>query len=134
MPYWHKEQSLMVKTADHAGTVINISIAAWAALPGSGAPKAIEAQPVDVTANDRELEAHGRSSAPAPDVFNAAPINERRAPGAELFEVERGADGLEHAVRVRHEQPSHDDGYEIVHDDATGTDIRIQRYRGVQDG
>ena len=127
LPFWHKEQSLMVKTADHAGTVINISIAAWAALPGSGAPKAIEAQPVDVTSNDRELDAHGKSSAPAPDVLNPAPINERHAPGAELFEVERGADGLDHAVRTRHEQPApREDRWETIRDNATGTDIRVR--------
>jgi hypothetical protein len=86
LPFWHKEQSLMVKTADHAGTVINISIAAWAALPRSdGAPKAIESQPIDVTANDRELEAHGRSSVPAPIAAEAAgreyvELDEHRAP------------------------------------------------------
>jgi hypothetical protein len=134
LPFWHREQSLMVKTADHAGTVINISIAAWAALPGSGAPKAIEAPAIDLTAHDSELTAHGRSSAPAPDVFNPAGIAERHAPGADPYVMERGADGIEHAVRVRHEQPRLDDGYEIVHDNATGTDIRIQRYRGVQNG
>jgi hypothetical protein len=128
LPYWHKEQSLMIKTADHAGTVIHISIAPWAAIPGSdGAPKAIERQPaMDVTANDPELEAHGRSSAPAPEVFNPAGIAERHAPGSEVFEVERGADGLEHAVRVRHDQPPHDDRWETIRDNATGTDIKVR--------
>jgi hypothetical protein len=110
-------------------TKIEISIAAWAAGPGiDGPPRPIELQPaVDVTANDPELEAHGRSSAPAPDVLNPAPINERSAPGAELFEVERGADGLEHAVRVRHEQPPpNDDRWETIRDNATGTDIKVR--------
>jgi hypothetical protein len=110
-------------------TKIEISIAAWAAGPGiEGPPRPIELQPaIDVTANDPELEAHGRSSAPAPDVPNPAPINERHAPGAELFEVERGADGLAHAVRVRHEQPApNDDRWETIRDNATGTDIKVR--------
>jgi hypothetical protein len=118
-------------------TKIEISIAAWAAGPGvDGTPKPIELQPaVDMIASDREGRAHGDlSMAPSPDVPNPAAIDARHAPGAELFEIERGADGIEHAVRVRHEQPAHDAGYEIVHDNATGTDIRIQRYRGAQDG
>ena len=121
--------------ADGRPPVIQISIAAWAADPRiDGAPKAIELQPaVDMIASDREGRAH--SSMPAsPDVSNPAAIDARHAPGAEVYETQRGADGIEHAVRVRHEHPSHDDGYEIVHDDATGTDIRIPRYRGVQDG
>jgi hypothetical protein len=84
-------------------------------------------QAIDVTAHDPALEAHGRSSAPARDVFNPAPINERHAPGAELFEMERGADGLEHAVRMRQEPPSHDDDrWETIRDNATGTDIRVR--------
>jgi hypothetical protein len=109
-------------------TKIEISIAAWAAGPGiDGSPKPIEVRPaIDVTAHDPELDAHGRSSAPAPDVLNPAPINERSAPGAERFEVERGADGLEHAVRVRHEQPPDDDRWETIRDNATGTDIKVR--------
>lgn len=129
LPFWHKEQSLMVKANDNGAPVINISIAAWAALPGSNAaPKPIAVRPaIDVTANDPELEAHGRSSVPAPEVFNPAGIAERHAPGAELFEVERGADGLEHAVRMRQELPSHDDDrWEIIRDNATGTDIKVR--------
>jgi hypothetical protein len=116
-------------------TKIEISIAAWAAGPGiGGPPKPIEMRPaIDMIAGDREGRAHSNMPAGA-DVLNPAPIDQRSAPGAELFQVERGADGLDHAVRVRHERPAHDDGYEIVHDNATGTDIRIQRYRGVQDG
>jgi hypothetical protein len=131
-----KAAQLRLDASGNPDVNITVLVAPWAAVPGlEGAPKAIPMQPaIDVTAHDPELEAHGRSSAPAPEVFNPAPLNERHAPGAEPYVVERGADGLEHAVRARHEQPPHDAEYEIVHDDATGVDIRIQRYRGVQDG
>jgi hypothetical protein len=109
-------------------TKIEISIAAWAAGPGiDGPPKPIELQPaVDMIASDREGHAH--SSMPAsPDVLNPAPINERHAPGAELFEMERGADGLAHAVRARHERSPHDgERWETIRDNATGTDIKVR--------
>jgi hypothetical protein len=83
LPFWHKEQSLMVKTADHAGTVINISIAAWAALPGSGAPKAIAARPaIDHVADDRELAAHRQpGSVVTPEVIE---------PIATVYEMDNG--------------------------------------------
>jgi hypothetical protein len=130
LPFWHKEQSLMVKANDNGAPVINISIAAWAALPGSdAAPKPIAVRPaIDVTANDPELEAHGRSSAPAPEVFTPAPINERHAPGAELFDVQTGPDGLAHAVKHVEAAPGTDDAerWETIRDNATGTDIRVR--------
>jgi hypothetical protein len=74
LPYWHKEQSLMVKTADHSDVNITVLVAPWAGIPGSdGAPRPIAVRPaIDVTANDRELEAHGRSSVPTPIAVEAA--------------------------------------------------------------
>jgi hypothetical protein len=88
LPYWHKEQSLLVRQESAAGPpAITILIAPWAASPGiDGPPKPIAVRPaIDVTANDRELEAHGRSSVPTPVVAEAAgreyvELDEHRAP------------------------------------------------------
>src|ERR1700737_2270953 len=67
--------------ADGRPPVIQISIAAWGALPGSGAPKAIEAPAIALTPHDPGLEAHGRSSVPTPEVIE---------PIATVYEMDNG--------------------------------------------
>jgi hypothetical protein len=102
-----------------ADSSIHISIAAWAGSPGSDGPKAIEAQPVDVTRNDPGLEAHSHAA--------SIPTPRPTEPACQIYEMERGADGLGHAVRMRQEPPPRDDDrWETLIDNATGMPIKVR--------
>jgi hypothetical protein len=68
LPFWHKEQSLLVKEAggQSAATQIVIQIASWAGSPDR-TPKVIELQPaVDVEATARRINSPASAHAPEP--------------------------------------------------------------------
>lgn len=77
MPFWHKEQSLLLKDGAEGqarGVNVQVVIASWAAKGGSGAPaleppKPERAVEIDYTStrNDPELANVSRSSRPAPN-------------------------------------------------------------------
>jgi hypothetical protein len=82
-----KAAQLRLDASGNSDVNITVVVAPWAADPRiDGAPKGIEVrQPVDVTANDRELESHGRASVPTPVAAEAAgreyvELDEHRAP------------------------------------------------------
>ena len=118
LPFWHKEQSLMVKANGGGPTQIVINIAPWAALPGSGdAPKAIQVRPaIDVTAHDPELEAHGRASVPTP---------EPRTPAYETYQVDETGRAVSTGELYPAPAPDKQERWETIRD-VTGTDIRVR--------